>query len=291
MRWCASLAILVIVAGFAPSARAQGATPDAEVKAAFTAFVDGIAAGKELPSSVELLLGPSRDDNDATPASLASTAKLFDKPKVSFVAVVISPGGASAWVAAELPAKVPRKGKIKKESLRASAVLVKDGASWTIRAAHLSIGQKNEVPEECGALTYEWEFEDSVPPTLVAPVKDVLDALADHDPMTLVARLSDDKKALVFGSAPKEKFVGGAKIKGIFKKWEVGLVYWDHDKQPDDLPSRAGITPDGKLLWMTAATVVPSMCTSYRTLLVLAKEPAGWRIVHQHYSEPFDSAD
>ena len=46
-----------------------------------------------------------------------------------------------------------------------------------------------------------------------------------------------------------------------------------------------GITPDGNLLWMTAATMVPSMCTSYRTLLVLAKEPAGWRIVHQHYSE------
>jgi ketosteroid isomerase-like protein len=282
MRGSASLAVLVIIAAFAPSARAQTA-PDADVKAAFTAFVDGIAAGKALPSTVELLVGPSTDDNDAQPEDMAPIKKLFDKPKVTFAATVVSPGGASAWVAAEITGKVPRAGKIKKESLRASAVLVKDGAAWTVRAAHISVAQKNEVPEGCGALTYEWEFERSVPPKLEAPVKAVLDAIDSSDTKQLLSLLSDDKKALVFGSAPKEKFVGGAKIKGIFKKWNVGLLYWDHDTP--GLPSRAGITPDGNLLWMTAATMVPSMCTSYRTLLVLAKEPAGWRIVHQHYSE------
>lgn len=281
MRWFASLAVLVIIAAFAP-AHAQAA-PDADVKAAFTAFVDGIAAGQELPSTVELLIGPSTDDDDAQPGDMAPIKKLFDKPKVTFAAAVVSPGGASAWVAAEITAKVPRSGKIKKESLRASAVLVKDGAAWSVRAAHISVAQKNEVPDMCGALTYEWEFERSVPAKLEAPVKVVLEAIDSSDTKQLLALLSDDKKALVFGSAPKEKFVGGAKIKGIFKKWNVGLMYWDHDSP--GLPSRAGTTPDGNLLWMTAATMVPSMCTSYRTFLVLAKEPAGWRIIHQHYSE------
>jgi ketosteroid isomerase-like protein len=281
MRWFASLTLLVIVAAFAPSARAQAA-PDADVKAAFTAFVDSVAAGK-VPSSVELFVGPSTDDNDAQPEDMAPIKKLFDKPKVTFAATVLSPGGASAWVAAEITGKVPHDGKIKKESLRASAVLVKDGGAWSVRAAHISIAQKNEVPDDCGALTYEWEFERSVPKELEAPVKAVLEAIDSSDTKKLLSFLSDDKKAFVYGSAPKEKFVGGAKIKGIFKKWNVGLLYWDHDNP--DPPSRAGATPDGNLLWMTAATMVPSMCTSYRTFIVLAKEPAGWRIVHQHYSE------
>lgn len=283
MRARLGLVVLVVVTA-ATTAHAQTA-PDAEVKAAFTAFVEDARGGKPWPSTLELLIDPSPDDSDPRPAHSKVIGKLVvDKPKVTYAAVVLSPGGASAWVAAELTAKVPRGGKLKKESLRASAVLAKEGAAWTVRAAHVSVAQKNDVDPGCGALGYEWEFEHEVPAKLAAPVKAVLDAFNEPDPKALLAHLSDDKKVVVFGSAPREKFVGGARVKGIFKKWEVGLVYWNKDEP--DLPARAGTTADGNLLWMTAATTVPATCTSYRTLLVLAKEPAGWRIVHQHYSEP-----
>lgn len=277
------LATTAAVAAGIGDARAQ-AKPDAEVKTAFTAFVDSVAAGTALPANVELFIPPGHDGGEARPKDLAQTKKLLDKPKAKVLAVVVSPSGTSAWLAAEIPAKIPRDGKIKKESIRASAFLVKDGAAWTVRAAHWSTGEKNVVDEGCGALSFEWEFDRSVPTKLELPVKAVLEAFDEQNSAPLVKLLSDDTRAFVFGSAPKEKFVGGKKIKGLFAKWNVGLLWWDRD-QPG-LPSRAGISPDGELIWMTAATTVFKMCTSYRTFLVLAKEGTGWKIVHQHYSEP-----
>lgn len=279
-----SLAVLVVVAGGLHAAHAQAA-PDAEIKAAFTAFVDGVAAGKPLPATVELFTPPAYDGGEPRPGDLAPIRKLLDKPRVKVLTVVASPGKSSAWVAAEITAKVPRDGKPKKESLRASAFLVKDGDAWTVRATHWSAGVKNERIEACGALTFEWEVERGVPAKAEAPVKAVLEALESYDePKPLVGLLSDDARAFVFGSAPRETFKGGAKIKALFRKWNVKLLFWDKDVA--GLPARAGFAPDGELLWMTTATMYTKMCTSYRTFFVLAKEKAGWRIVHQHYSVP-----
>jgi ketosteroid isomerase-like protein len=281
-RWLA-LAVLVVVVAGAGEASAQ-AKPDPAVTAAFTAFVDGVAAGKPVPANVELFLPPGNDDGEPRPSDLAPTRKLLDKPKVKVLAAVVAPAGTSAWVAAEITAKVPRSGKIKKESLRASALLVKEGGAWSVRATHWSGGVKNVVDAGCGALDFEWMFEGDVPAKVEAPVKAVLAAFEDPDARSLVALLSDDKRAYVIGSAPGEKIVGGPKIKSVFKKWNVNLLYWDKDA--GKLPSRAGLSPDGELMWMTAATMVSKLCTSYRSFFVLAKEPGGWRIVHQHYSEP-----
>ena len=196
----------------------------------------------------------------------------------------IAVGWRRVWVAAEITAKVPRDDKIKKESLRASAFLVKHDGAWSVRATHWSAGEKNKVDHGCGALSFEWTFERSVQAKLEPQVKAVLDAFGEYETAALVKLLSDDRRAYVIGSAPGEKFVGGPKIKALFKKWNVGLLYSDPDEP--GLPARAAIAPDGELMWMTTATMVAKMCTSYRTFLVLAKESAGWRIVHQHYSEP-----
>jgi hypothetical protein len=279
-RALAHVAVLAVLAVPAVTA----AAPDADVKAAFTTFVDGVAAGKPLPAGVELFIPPGHDGGEPVVGDLAQTRGLLDKGKPKVLAVVVSPGGGSAWLAAEIPGKVPRDKKVKKETIRASAFLVKDGAAWAVRALHWSTGEKNVVDDGCGALDFEWSFEGAVAPKLETTVKAVLNAFDDQDTASLVALLSDDKRAFVFGSAPREKFVGGPRIKSLFKKWNVGLLYWNRDEP--GLPSRAGIAPDGELMWMTAGTMVTRMCTSYRTFLVLAKEPAGWRIVHQHYSEP-----
>jgi hypothetical protein len=112
----------------------------------------------------------------------------------------------------------------------------------------------------------------------------VLGALDSQQPATFLALLSDDKRAQVFGSAPKETFVGGKKIKGVFKRWTVELTCWDRDDPK--LPARAGATPDGELMWMAVGVAYYRPCTSYRTMLVMTKEKGAWKIVHQHYSEP-----
>ncbi|MBZ0233212.1 MAG: nuclear transport factor 2 family protein [Deltaproteobacteria bacterium] len=279
------LAVVVLVAAAGlRDARAQAA-PDAEIKAAFTAFVDGVAAGKPLPASVELFTPPGHDGGEPLPDDLAPIRKLLDRPRVKVRALVVSPGKTAAWIAAEITAKVPRDGKPKKESLRASAFLVKDGGAWAVRATHWSAGVKNVVDDGCGALHFEWEIERGVPARAEAPVKAVLDAFASYEePKPLVGLLSDERRAFVFGSAPRETFAGGARIKSLFANWDVRLLYWDQDRP--GLPARAGLAPGGDLLWMTAATTVTRMCTSYRSFFVLAKERAGWRIVHHHYSEP-----
>ncbi len=277
---------LVVSAVFLTAAAAAPAhAGDPEVTAALTAFITDLDAGKPIAARTELFIPPDNDNGQA-PLDPAALPAMLDKPKIKVLAAVLSPGGLSGWAAAEVSASVPRGGKLKKESLRVSAVLSKDGGAWNVRAAHWSATVKNEVPDMCGALTFEWLFESSVPKALEPPVKAVLEAFDAGKPAAVSALLSDDPRALAFGSAPKETFAGGKKVKGVFKKWKVNLLYWDRDEPK--LPSRAGATTDGALLWMTVATSVPKLCTSYRTLVVLAKEPAGWRIVHQHFSEPID---
>jgi hypothetical protein len=36
---------------------------------------------------------------------------------------------------------------------------------------------------------------------------------------------------------------------------------------------------------MCTTTTSNAQCTEYRTFFALAKEPAGWRRVHQHFAE------
>jgi hypothetical protein len=64
----------------------------------------------------------------------------------------------------------------------------------------------------------------------------------------------------------------------------VNLPYWDREDAA--LPARAGATPDGALMWTAVGVAYFRLCTSYRTLFVMAQEKGKWRIVHQHYSEP-----
>ena len=267
----------VMVAGTG-SARAGA---DADVTRAFTAFVDGVAAGKPEPPGLEAFLTPTDDDLVQGGPALRAMLKA---PKVKVLQVVVSKGGTSAWLAAEIPAQVPVAGKKPRaDTLRATAFLTFDGASWTVRSAHWSLAVKNAVPEMCGAID-EWRVEPDVPAALLPAVKKVLEVLDEDKPASFVGLLSDDKRALVFGSAPRETFVGGAKIKGVFKKWSVSLPYWDRDDPA--LPAAAGVGPDGELAWIDTGVAYFKLCATYRTTFVLAREKAGWKIVHQHYSEP-----
>jgi hypothetical protein len=284
--------VVVVVNVVALAAGASRARADAEddVKDAFVGFVDDVAAGAPLPAGLELFVTPITDEVPL-PGDLTGLKALVPASKaIKWVSLVRSPGGRSAWLAAEIgPVGPSARAKKPPAVIRATAVLALDGATWKLRAAHWSIGVKNVKPGACGALAFEWNLDPAVPPVLAPAVALVLEALDSGKPAAFGRLLSDDKKAEVFGSAPKETFVGGAKIKGVFKKWSVSLPYWDRDDPA--LPARAGATADGELMWMAVGVAYFRLCTSYRTMFVMAREKGAWRIVHQHYSEPVGIAD
>ena len=271
MRFAILTALLLVPA-------AAGADTTTDVSKAFTAFVDGVVGKQPVPASVDTFITPFLDPQPV-PQELGSLRSLIGAPKLKVTKVVPSKSGTSAWLVADVP--------IKAGVMRASAFLVHGDDGWHVTATHWSMSAPNTVVETCGAIMNDWKVPSAVPKNLVAPVTAIFNALDASDGTAFVKLLSDDKNALAIGSAPDEELSGGS-IKTIFKHWKLGLNFWNHDA--DELPARAGMGPDGDLMWVALAVAAPSqLCTTYRALLVLQKEKTGWRIVHHHYSEPTDS--
>ncbi len=273
------------------------ADPAADVTKAFTAFVDGVAATGKPSAGVELLITPFRDS--APVATDLSTLKgVLDKPKVKITKLVVSNSGKSAWLLGDVTARLSRNGKVKSDVLRASAVLELDGSAWRVRATAWSATMPNRRLEGCGMIDFEMDVASDVPKDLIAPVKAVADAyqampsveggpIGGGDRAPLLELLSDDPNAVTLGSAVGERFTGGAAIKALFQKWNITLVSGaGGDKS---IPVRARATGDGELVWIYLGTMSHAQCTHYRTIIVLAKQAAGWRIVHQHFAVPFSS--
>jgi len=270
--------------------RVAQADPAGDATKAFTAFVQATAAGTATPG-LALFITPFAGDQPV-PADLGPVKQLLDKPRVKVTHVAVSKGGKSAWLVGEITAKVPRNGKRKTEALRASALLGREGSDWRVTATQWSATTPNERTDRCGMMATEWELPGDVPKELVAPVTDVIAAFhampaiedspfgGDRGPLTKL--VADDPGALVLGSAPGERFVGGKAIKALFQKWNVTAGIAGDDGK--GLAARAGAGPDGELMWMYSATALHAQCTEYRTFAVLAKQAAGWRIVHQHYA-------
>jgi ketosteroid isomerase-like protein len=275
-RVATTVAALAILTTRAPRAHADA---KGEVLAAFANTVTAMAAGKPTPG-IEMLILPdlAYGDDAATRATLRA---MIGKPTISTKALVVSPSGTSAWMAAEIAAKVPRDGKVRDEPIRASAFLVRDDRGWHVRAGHWSFAEPNQIISTCG------DIEPWIPPAgpNAAGAEDAFAALEaalhTYRPAAFVALLSDSADAFMFGTAPGESFRGAA-IKGLFKRFTLTQVSVDAG---EGAPVLSGIAPDGQLLWLVAAVDPPTQyCTSYRAFYVLARERGGWRIVHQHYA-------
>jgi len=292
-----SITILVLLLG---SVRFAHADASADVTQAFADFITAIAKNKA--PAVDLFISPGRGDqtgeddrfHTAVPADLSDTRAIIASPKLKTAKVVVSKSGKSAWIAGEVPGSVKRNGKQTAEPIRVSAFLVKSDAGWKVQATHWSTGEPDQPTEMCGSRE-DWMPVASIPKDAQTIVDSVFDGLSSEyvmnkgptfDTSKFLKILSDDPNAYVIGSAPKEIFAGGAKIKSVFKKWEISAVTDSGGKHP----ARAAIGPDGEMMWIAMGVIAPAgLCVSYRTLLVLAKEKAGWRIVHQHYSQPASS--
>jgi ketosteroid isomerase-like protein len=287
---------LVLALLFVAVSTAQ-ADPAADVTKAFTSFVEGVAATGKPSAGIDLLITPFSDS--APVATDLSTLKgVLEKPKVKIAKLVVSKSGKSAWLLGDVTARLSRNGKVKSDALRASAVLELDGGAWRVRATEWSATMPNRRLEGCGMIDFEMNVASDVPKDLVAPVKAVADAyrampsveggpVGGGDRAPLLKLLSDDPNAVTLGSAAGERFTGGAAIKALFKNWNITLVSGDGGDK--SIPARARATGDGELLWIYLGTMSHAQCTHYRTVIVLAKEAAGWRIVHQHFSVPFSS--
>lgn len=262
-----------LIVGVISIASVAHADPAADAKAAFQRFVDSVAA-KKAPDDVDTFITPARDDDDDVgDAEKAATA--VGKP-VKIVATGIAKSGTGAWIAATLG------------STRATAFLVKDAKGWHVTAAHWSTAHAEarftaDDGVGCGMVNEVLRWPAHVPKDAKAAA-DALDKAfmppdgGKHGPLDLAA-LSDDKSALVFGSAPKEQWTGGAKIKKVFDGWKIDLG------AGSDL-ARAGIASGGDLAWVAEPVTTDLMCKQYRAMFVLQKEGGAWKIVHQHYSDP-----
>jgi hypothetical protein len=290
MRLCVLVAMVILGASGVAHADAN-----ADVTAAFGTFIDSVATGKASLSNVDVFIPPDKLDTDAeagmvsdhVPSDLAATKGMIASSKLKVTKVVVSKGGKSAWIAGEVSGKVERKGKKKTEPIRVSAFMVNDGKAWSVKATHWSTGEPDVKTEMCGMME-SWNVKANIPKDTDATVKSIFTALegdwameggVKYTPAKFAKLLSDDKNAVVIGSAPKELFVGGAKIKSVFKKWQISA-----DK--DGYHARSALGPDGEMMFVAMSiTAPPQLCTAYRTLFVLAKESGGWRIVHHHYSQ------
>jgi hypothetical protein len=291
MRVCA-VVVLGILVGVSGVARADA---NADVTKAFGAFIDSVATGKASTSGVDVFITPAHDETDdngvaaPVPSDLSDVKAMIASSKLKVTKVVASKGGKSAWIAGEISGSVERKGKKKKEPIRVSAFLVSSDKGWAVKATHWSTGEPDVKTDMCGMME-PWRVSPNVPKDTEATVKAMFTALASdwaeeggvkYTPAKFQKLLSDDKNAVAIGSAPKEVFASGAKIKSIFKKWEISANL--DEGKPN---ARAAMGPDGEMMFVAMSiTAPPQLCTAYRTLFVLAKESGGWKIVHHHYSQ------
>ena len=200
--------------------------------------------------------------------------------------VGLSRSGTSAWIAAEIKTAGVTifDDTTRHVTLRASGFLVLDRGTWRVRAADLSRAIRDKVAAPgCGNASHQWSLAEAPPKQLAAPVREMLAAFnrgADH-----AAHVSDDRAVLVLGSAPGEQYSGAAAKKSV-KRWDISSTVFGNEHD-DDLRALAGLGPGSEMMWIAAPIMAPAkFCAEYRGFFVVAKEAAGWKFVHEHFSTP-----
>lgn len=111
-------------------------------------------------------------------------------------------------------------------------------------------------------------------------VSQVAAALAT--PAALARLVSDRKDVVLYGSAKKERFVGGPAVRAKLLAWKLALTPRDG--------VLAGLTTDKAVAWMVlnvdATGPADKHATAYRLFAICEKTPTGWRIVQLSFSIP-----
>ena len=125
-----------------------------------------------------------------------------------------------------------------------------------------------------------------------APITRMIDPGADDvvhqleaalaDAAALARAVSDRKDVVLYGSALKERFVGGAAVRAQLAKWKLGFKLRDG--------VFAGLTTGKTVAWIVAnvdaARQGDKAATAYRMLSIWEKAGTGWRCVQLSFSIP-----
>ena len=199
--------------------------------------------------------------------------------------------GKSAWAAttarrgsqcAGLTGTIDKCKEDEEPAVNALVLYDKDGKKWNPVVVHSAIpvtakDQTKRIADgvKLGAIATH------VDPTAEAAVTVFKAALAD--PKLLAASVSARKDVVLFGSAPKEKFVGGAKVAATLAKWKLALAVRDG--------IAAGTTASKTVAWVAAnvdakpADQPAAAATPYRVLCLYELEKGkDWRLVAMTFS-------
>ncbi|HTR52836.1 MAG TPA: nuclear transport factor 2 family protein [Kofleriaceae bacterium] len=190
----------------------------------------------------------------------------------------------SAWVATDLERVVPcGNGDCRKRDatpLHATAIYDQAGGwqplAWLYSRA---ISDADQAKVLAGTL--------AIPGVGMQIDDDARDAAALYrktfpDPKALAATVSDRGDVVLYGSAPAERFVGGAKVRAKLAAWNLAFEI--------DGGVRAGATSSKTVAWVASNVLAkpPTKPTArgvpYRVLAIYERTDRTWKLVQVHFS-------
>ena len=279
----------VIVAKLDP--KTQPAAPTADIESHIKAQRAAIAAGK-LDALGETIwpkavgFGSDADGlaegRDAILAKLASELGDGDK-SVDSRSLAIGTEGNHAWIAEEL--------EIGSKRYAITQLAAFAGGKWQTVALHWAMQIPDSKAERMEILHTLRKPK---------PITNAIDGPKELEPAIRAAFASratntDARSARAtgfnFGSAPGERVVGGARIKGVFGKLHSEIALhdgiramaagaWDPTQAAAPTVAFAALNAD----FITKTKAATELTHTFRVLIILVKEGAAWKIVSSQWS-------
>lgn len=226
--------------------------------------------------------------NDSAEAAASALARDLGVPPAAGFTVeprgtAIGQEGTSAWIAEELSVR----GAGQERTFAVSMLATTTGGTWKIVAWHWAVRLPDEEVErrlEEGELPIPESFDDR----LEAPAEAVETFReAFSSPAAFALTVSSRPTAFNFGSAPRERLVGGDSIRRVFRKLSVELALGE------------GVMVVSSGAWDEAQRAAPQVAWAaanvefvakrsrrhLRVLAVMVREGEEWRIVQTQWSD------
>jgi hypothetical protein len=204
---------------------------------------------------------------------------------------VTSSDGKAAWVATHARRAIQcagLTGTVKQcgdptDTIEVTLLYEAAGKKWRPVAVHSAhaMADKDVTRAIAGGAKLD-PIAKQVDPTAEAAVKVFESSLAD--PKALAATVSDRKDAVLIGSAPGEKIIGGAKIRTTLQAWKLALSVHDG--------IAAGTTASKTVAWVAAnldarpVGKADARPNPYRALFIYEQKASGWQLVAAQFSFP-----
>lgn len=226
--------------------------------------------------------------NDSAEAVASALARDLGAPPAAGFTVepkgtAIGQEGTAAWIAEELSVR----GDGQERTFAVSMLAASSGGTWKIVAWHWAVRLPDEEVErrlEEGELPIPESFDDR----LEAPAEAVETFReAFSSPAAFALTVSSRPTAFNFGSAPRERLVGGDSIRRVFRKLSVELALGE------------GVMVVSSGAWDEAQRAAPQVAWAaanvefvakrsrrhLRVLAVMVREGEEWRIVQTQWSD------